>query len=179
MTREEKAVIIEELVERFNDNNHFYFTDASGLSVGEVNKLRQLCFDKGVKYTVYKNTLIKKALDRLESEADYASFTDSVLKGFTGIMFSPENSNGPAKLIKEFRKKNKAEKPLLKGASIESDLFIGENQLDVLSNLKSKQELIADVIALLQSPVKTVLAQLDSGKNNLAGLVKTLSERNA
>lgn len=177
MTREEKAQIIDELVDRFNANNHFYFTDASGLTVGQVNNLRRLCFESGVEYGVYKNTLIKKALERLDSEADYASFTESVLKGFTGIMFSEENSNAPAKLIKEFKKKNTAEKPLLKGASIESDLFIGEDQLDVLSKLKSKQELVAEVIALLQSPIATVMAQLDSGKGKLAGLIKTLSER--
>lgn len=179
MTKQEKAQIIDELVDHFNSNNHYYFTDASGLSVAQVNNLRSLCFNKGIKYRVYKNTLIKKALERLESEADYESFTDNVLKGFTGIMFSEEISNAPAKLIKEFRKKYAAEKPLLKGASIESDLFIGEDQLDTLSNLKSKEELIAEVVALLQSPVKTVMAQLDSGKGKLAGLVKALSEREA
>ncbi len=175
MTREEKAQVIDELVDRFKANNNFYFTDASGLTVAEVNKFRELCFNKGIKYGVYKNTLIQKALEQLEN--DYAEFSKEILKGFTGIIFSEEIGNLPAKVIKEFRKNSQKGKPLLKGASISSDLFIGEDQLDKLATLKSKQELIGEIMLLLQSPVQTVLGQLRSGQDKLAGIVKTLSER--
>jgi large subunit ribosomal protein L10 len=175
MTREEKAQVIDELVDRFKSNNNFYFTDASGLTVADINKFRELCFNKGIKYGVYKNTLIQKALEQLE--ADYAEFSKEILKGFTGIIFSEEIGNLPAKVIKEFRKSEQKDKPILKGASISSDLFIGEDQLDKLATLKSKQELIGEVILLLQSPIQTVLGQLKSGQDKLAGIVKTLSER--
>ncbi len=130
-----------------------------------------------IKYGVYKNTLIKKALETFNTQADYDGFASEVMKGFTGILFIQENGNLPAKLIKEFRKSNATKKPLLKGASIDFDLFIGEDKLDVLSNLKSKNELIADVILLLQSPLMTVMGQLNSAPNKLSGIVKTLSER--
>jgi len=176
MTKQEKSQVIDELIETFNQNNHFYVTDASGLSVAQVNDFRRLCHNKGIKYLVVKNTLVKKALEKLE--ADYTPFNEEVLRGFTGILFSPESSNIPAKIIKEFRKKSGTDKkPLLKGASIDNDLFIGENQLDALSSLKSKTELIAEVIALLQSPAKNVVAALQSGEHKLAGIVKALSER--
>ncbi len=175
MTREEKAQVIDELVDRFKSNNNFYFTDASGLTVAEINKFRELCFNKGIKYSVYKNTLIQKALDQLET--DYTEFSKEILKGFTGIIFSGEIGNLPAKAIKEFRKDSRKDKPLLKGASISSDLFIGEDQLDKLATLKSKDELIGEIILLLQSPIQTVLGQLKSGQDKLAGIVKTLSER--
>ena len=175
MTREEKAQVIEELVGRFKSNNKFYFTDASGLTVADVNKFRELCFNKGIKYSVYKNTLIQKALDQLDT--DFTEFSKEILKGFTGIIFSEEIGNLPAKVIKEFRKSEQKDKPLLKGASISSDLFIGEDQLDKLATLKSKNELIGEVMLLLQSPIQTVLGQLKSGQDKLAGIVKTLSER--
>jgi len=175
MTREEKAVVIEELVQKFSDNSHFYITDASGMSVAETNALRRLCFDKGIEYRVFKNTLIQKALDRMES--DYAPFNDAVLKGFSGVMFSAENANAPAQLIKEFRKKSGGESPLLKGASIDTDLFIGEETLDTLSKLKSKAELIGEIITLLQSPAKNVISGLQGAGGKLAGILKTLSER--
>jgi large subunit ribosomal protein L10 len=177
MTRQEKARIIDDLVDQFRSNEHVYFTDASGLSVAQVNNLRRLCHGKGIKYGVYKNTLIKKALENLDTQADYSDFTDQVLKGFTGIMFVTENSKLPAQTIKEFRKASNTEKPLLKGASIDSDLFIGEDKLDMLSKLKTKEELIGDVITLLQSPMSRLLGQLTSGRSTLAGIVKTLSER--
>jgi large subunit ribosomal protein L10 len=175
MTKQEKTQIISELADRFKDNDYFYFADASGLTVDQVNKFRRLCFEKGVEYNVYKNTLIKKALDTLET--DYSSFDDAVLKGFTGIIFSKENSSLPAKVIKEFRKSSDGEKPVFKGASIDTDLFIGDDQLDALSKLKSKFELIGDVIMLLQSPAKNVISSLQSGQNKLAGILKTLAER--
>lgn len=175
MTREEKAVVIEDLVQRFSANSHFYVTDASGMTVAETNALRRLCFEKGIEYKVFKNTLIQKALERMD--ADYAPFNESVLKGFSGVMFSAENANAPAKLIKEFRKKSGGESPMLKGASIDTDLFIGEENLDILSNLKSKAELIGEVITILQSPAKNVISGLQGAGGKLAGIMKTLSER--
>ncbi|MEM7549127.1 MAG: 50S ribosomal protein L10 [Bacteroidota bacterium] len=176
MNRQEKTQIIDELVTKFKDNSVFYVTDASGLTVAEVNRLRRMCFEKGVEYKVVKNTLIKKALDQLE--ADYTSFDDEVLAGFSGLMFTPESGNLPAKVIKEYRKKDaKGNRPLLKGASIDTDLFIGEQQLDSLSTLKSKVELLGEIITLLQSPAKNVISALQSGESKLAGIVKTLSEK--
>ena len=177
MTKDEKAIIIDDLAGKFANTNYFYITDASGLSVAQVNAFRKMCFDKGIEYKVVKNTLIKKALER--SETDYSPFHNRVLKGFSGILFS-ESGNAPGKLIKEFRKKDKGGvKPILKGASIDSDLFIGEENLELLSTLKSKDELIGEVISLLQSPAKNVIGALNSGKHILAGLVKTLSERDS
>lgn len=176
MNREEKAQVIEELVEKFNNNNFFYITDASGLSVAEVNDFRKMCFDKGVEYKVFKNTLIKKALDQVET--DYSDFeNNNVLKGFSGILFSTENGNLPAKVITEYRKKHKGSTPILKGASIDKDLYIGDDHLKALSALKSKEELIGEIISLLQSPVKNVISALQSGEHTLAGIVQTLSEK--
>jgi large subunit ribosomal protein L10 len=175
MTREEKATIIDELKEKFRNHNYFYITDASGFSVKQVNEFRKACYDKGLEYKVVKNTLISKALDSLET--DYSQFQDSVLKGFSGIVFSPESGNLPAKVIQDFRKKEGVQKPLLKGASIDTGLFFGNESLEVLANLKSKEELIGDIIALLQSPAKNVISALESGKHKLAGIVKTLSEK--
>ena len=175
MTREEKGQIIEELSTKLEENSNFYITDASGLTVGQINAFRKLCFDAGVEYGVYKNTLIQKALEKLD--ADYAEFTATVLKGFSGIIFSKEAANTPAKVIKDFRKSDGGEKPTLKGASIDHDLFVGEEHLKMLAELKSKNELIGEIIMLLQSPAKNVVSALQSGGGTLAGLVKTLSER--
>jgi len=172
MTKEEKALVIDELASKVAATNYLYLTDASGLTVLEVNDFRRKCFDAGVEYKVYKNTLIKKAFEK--NEGDYSDF-DAVLKGFTGIIFSPESSNVPAKVIKEIRKSS--DKPLLKGAWIDSDVFIGDENIEVLSNLKSKTELIGEVIGLLQSPAKNVISALQSGGDTLAGLLKTLSEK--
>jgi len=174
MTREEKANIIEELKDKFSNNAHYYITDASGLTVAQINDFRRLCFTKGVEYRVIKNTLIKKALDELNTDH---SAIDGALKGFSGVIFTPETANLPAKVITEYRKKSAVQKPLLKAASIDSDYFIGEENLKMLSDLKSKTELIGEVIALLQSPAKNVVSALQSGKNTLGGLIKTLSER--
>ena len=176
MTREEKGLIIEELVKKFEENNNFYVTDASGLTVAEVNDFRRMCFEAGVEYGVYKNTLIQKALEHLDTE--YTEFFDTVLKGFSGIIFSKEVANAPAKVIKEYRKSGSSEdKPTLKGASIDTDLFVGDEHLKLLAELKSKNELIGEIISLLQSPAKNVISALQSGEHTLAGLVKTLSER--
>ncbi len=173
MTREEKHKLVEELTVKLSQFPHFYITDASGMTVGQVNKLRKLCYHKGVEYTVFKNSLIKKALANLAT--DYTPFDEKVLKGFSGIMFS-ENGKTPAQLIKDFRKEV-ADKPKFKGASIDSSLFIGEENLEVLINLKSREELIGDIIGLLQSPAKNVISGLTSGGGKLAGILKTLSEK--
>lgn len=174
MTREEKSQIIDELTEKFKDNSHFYITNAGGMTVAEVNDFRRMCFSKGIEYRVIKNTFIQKALERLDT--DYTPFNESVLKGFSGVMFSKENGSAPAKLILEYKKKH-GDRVSMKGASIDTDLFIGNEQLDLLSKLKSKDELIGEIIGLLGSPMQNVLGALNSGKNTLAGLVKTLSEK--
>ena len=175
MTREDKASIIEELSDKFANTPYFFITSAAGMSVAETNQLRKLCFERGIEYRVVKNTLIKKALETLST--DYSSFEGSVLKGFSGIMFHPESGKVPAKLIKEFKKTTGSDKLVLKGASVDSALFIGADQLDTLVSLKSKQELIGEVIGLLQSPAKNVVSALQSGGNKLAGILKTLSEK--
>lgn len=174
MTREEKVQIIDELTAKFADNEHFYITDASGFTVEQINNFRRLCFKSGVEYRVYKNTLIRKALER-NKDVDYSPLFTS-LHGFSGVIFSKESSNAPARVIREFRKKLEG-KPVLKAAAIQSDLFIGDEHLTMLSELKSKNELIGDVIAMLQSPAKNVVSALLSGKNTVAGLVKALEER--
>lgn len=176
MTREEKGLIIDELSEKLEENSNFYITDASGLTVEQINAFRKLCFDAGIEYGVYKNTLIQKALEKLDT--DYTEFYDAVLKGFSGILFSKEAANTPAQVITKFRKSGSSEdKPMLKGASIDHDLFIGEEHLKMLSELKSKNELIGEIISLLQSPAKNVISSLQSGGGKLAGIMKTLSER--
>lgn len=173
MTKEEKGIIIDELAEKFSQNNHFYITDASGLTVAQINAFRRLCFNAGVEYRVYKNTLIRKALEK--QEGNYEELFQT-LKGFTGVIFSKEVGNAPAKVISEYRRKLEG-KPGFKGASIESTLFVGEDQLTTLVGLRSKNELIGEVISLLQSPAKNVLSALLSGKHTVAGLVKALEER--
>jgi large subunit ribosomal protein L10 len=175
MTREEKAAVIDELSQKFETTPYFYITNASGMSVDEVNQLRRLCFERGVEYRVIKNTLIRKALET--SSTDYTPFDESVLKGFSGVMFHPESGKVPAQLIKDFRKKSGKDKLKFKGASVDSSLFIGADQIDKLISLKSKQEMLGEVIGLLQSPAKNVLSALLGGGNKLAGILKTLSEK--
>jgi large subunit ribosomal protein L10 len=175
MTREEKVQIIEALSAKFADNNHFYITDASGFTVEQINNFRRLCYKNGVEYGVYKNTLIRKALE-LNKEVDYSPLFKA-LNGFSGVIFSKESGNAPARVIKEFRKKLDG-KPVLKAAAIQSDLFVGDENLNMLSELKSKNELIGDVIAMLQLPAKNVISALLNGsQNTVAGLVKALEER--
>jgi large subunit ribosomal protein L10 len=177
MTREEKLEIIESLTEKLKENPYFYVTDASGFTVAQVNAFRRTCFEKGVEYKVYKNTLIKKALENLGG--DYTEFSKVALKGFSGIIFTKESGKLPANILLDFRKKmgKKETRPVFKGASIDSDVFLGEDQLEFLSNIKSKQELVGELIGLLQSPMKNLVSSLQSGQNTLAGLVKTLSEK--
>jgi large subunit ribosomal protein L10 len=179
MTREEKHEIVQELSEKFANHNFFYITDAAGMSVAAINRFRRMCFDKGIEYKVYKNTLIRKALDTLDADT---SDMDQALKGQSGILFSAENGSALARLLQQFYKgeaygKKDTPKPALKGAYIDSGLFIGSETLDTLSKLKSKEELIGEIIGLLQSPAKNVISALSSGGNKLAGILKTLSEK--
>ncbi|MCB0452966.1 MAG: 50S ribosomal protein L10 [Aequorivita sp.] len=171
MTREEKSQVIETLTAQLSDNANIYLADISGLDAGNTSNLRRACFKAGVQLAVVKNTLLKKAME--SSEKDFGELT-GILKGNTSLMFS-ETGNAPAKVIKEFRKKS--DKPLLKGAYIQEAIFVGDNQLDSLVELKSKEELIGEIIGLLQSPAKNVVSALKSSGGKLAGIVKTLSER--
>lgn len=171
MTREEKSQVIENLTAQLTENTTIYLADISGLDAGTTNNLRRACFKAGVKLSVVKNTLLKKAMG--ETEKDFGELPD-VIKGNTSLMFS-EISNAPARVIKAFRKRS--EKPLLKGAFIEETIYIGDDQLDTLVNIKSKDELIGDIISLLQSPAKNVISALKSGGGKLAGIIKTLSQK--
>jgi len=171
MTREEKSKVIEDLTAQLGDNTNIYLADISGLDAGTTSNLRRACFKAGVKLAVVKNTLLSKAMDA--SEKDFAELPE-VLKGNTAIMLS-ETGNAPAKVIKEFRKKS--EKPLLKGAFIEEAIYVGDDQLDALVDIKSREELIGEIVGLLQSPAKNVISALKSGGGTLAGIIKTLSEK--
>lgn len=158
MKKEDKTKIIEDLVQKLNANNKIYLADCSSLTVEKVNQFRRSCFQKNVSVTVVKNSLLKKALER----AADSRLTDLVptLKGATAVMFT-EVGNAPAKLIKEFRAKNpKTDKPLLKGAFVEENIYIGDKELNTLADIKSKNELIADVVALLKSPIQRVVSAL-------------------
>lgn len=172
MTREEKNLEIDSLAQQLSEFPNFYITNIESLNSEKTSKLRRLCYSKNVKLRVAKNNLIKKALQKLDPTA-YDTLIPT-LKGTSAIMFS-EVSNVPAKLIKEFRAKDSV--PAIKAAWIDSSVFVGDNQLEVLANLKSKNELIAEVIALLQSPAKNVVSQLTSGGSKLAGILKTLEEK--
>ncbi|MBT3207130.1 MAG: 50S ribosomal protein L10 [Bacteroidetes bacterium] len=171
MKREEKNKIIDSLIEQINKTNHFYLTDISELNAEKTSSLRRACFEQDIKLTVVKNTLLKKAMEKAELEYDELY---EVLKGSTSIMFT-EVGNQPAKLIQEFRRSN--DKPILKGAFVEEGCYIGDDQLDALINVKSRDELVADIIALLQSPAKNVISALQSGGSILHGVLETLSER--
>ena len=171
MTKEEKNQFIDVLDKNIEENSNFYLADISGLTAEESSSLRRLCFRREVSLQVVKNTLLKKALEK--NESNYEELYD-VLKGNTSIMFT-DTANAPAKVIKEFRKKH--DKPVFKAAHLDDSFYIGEEYLDTLSDLKSKDELIADIIVLLQSPAKNVISSLQSGSNKLSGIVKTLAER--
>lgn len=171
MKKEDKNKIIDSLKEQINKIDHFYLTDISGLNAEKTSTLRRTCFEKDIKLTVVKNTLLRKAME--QADTDYEELYD-VLKGSTSIMFT-EVGNQPAKLIKEFRKSS--DKPILKGAYVEESCYIGDNELEALTNVKSRDELIGDIIGLLQSPAKNVISALQSGGNILHGVLETLSER--
>ena len=172
MTREEKSQVIEDLTGKLTENNVIYLADISGLNASDTSNLRRACFKAGVKLAVVKNTLLAKAME--SSDKDFGELP-TVLKGNTSMMFS-EASNAPAKVIKEFRK-GKQEKPILKGAYIEESIYVGDDQLDNLVNIKSKEELIGEIIGLLQSPAKNVISALQSGGGKIHGILQTLSER--
>lgn len=171
MTREEKATVIKDLTAQLADSSTIYLADISGLNATVTSDLRRAAFKANVKLAVVKNTLLAKAMEA--SDKDFGELPD-VLKGNTSLMFS-EIGNAPAKLIKNFRKKS--DKPLLKGAFVEEAVYIGDENLDTLVSIKSKEEMIGDIIGLLQSPAKNVISGLKSGGGKLAGILKTLSER--
>ncbi|MEM6514703.1 MAG: 50S ribosomal protein L10 [Bacteroidota bacterium] len=171
MTREEKSQVIEELTAQLAESPNIYLADISGLNAGSTSDLRRACYKANVQLNVVKNTLLNKAMEA--SEKDFGDLP-SVLKGNTSVMYS-ETGNAPAKVIKNFRKKS--DKPLLKGAFIEEAIYIGDEQLDMLVEIKSKEEVIGDIIGLLQSPAKNVISALKSGGGTLAGIIKTLSEK--
>ncbi len=171
MTREEKSQVIKDLTTQLADNATIYLADISGLNAETTSNLRRAAYKANVQLNVVKNTLLAKAMEA--SDKDFGELS-TVLKGNTSIMVA-EQSNAPAKLIKDFRKKS--DRPLLKGAFIEEEIYIGDEQLDALVAIKSREELIGDIITLLQSPAKNVISGLKSGGGKLAGIVKTLSER--
>ena len=171
MRKEEKDQLIDELVEQLNNTPIIYVADTSELNAEATSNLRRMCFKQEIKLTVVKNTLLKRAMEKSEKNLDELY---SVLKGPSSLMFS-EVGNAPAKLIKEFRKTS--DKPVLKGAYVEEMTYLGEDQLEFLVNIKSRDELIGDLIALLQSPVKNVISALQSGGQKLSGILKTLSEK--
>lgn len=186
MTKEEKGVLLENLREKFGSNPYFYILDAGGMTVEEINKFRKVCFDKGLEYRVLKNSLIKKALESLD--ADYTPLNEQVLKGFSGVLFSPESGSAPAKLIKEFRKKGGSEKLTLKGASVDASFFFGEECLEELTKIRSKEDVIAELIGLLKSPAtnlvramqgpsQKLVSSLQSGGNNVTGLLKAIADK--
>ena len=171
MNKQDKNELIEVLDGMLRENNNFYLADISGLTAEQSSSLRRLCYKREVSLKVVKNTLLKKAFEK--NDADYTQLYD-VLVGNTSIM-SSESTNTPAKVIKEFRKKN--EKPILKAAHIDESFYIGDEHLSALASLKSREELIGDIITLLQSPAKNVISALQSGGNKLSGIIKTLQER--
>jgi len=171
MNREEKSQVIEDLTAQLAENANIYVADISGLNAGDTSDLRRACFKADVSLAVVKNTLLAKAMEA--SDKDFGDLP-SILKGNSSLMFS-EAGNGAAKVIKAFRKKAKL--PLLKGAYVEQAVFIGDEQLDVLVDIKSKEELIGEIIGLLQSPAKNVISALKSSGGKIAGILKTLSEK--
>lgn len=175
MTKAEKGATIEALKEKFESTSFFYITDASTLTVEQVNKFRALCFEKDIEMKVVKNTLAIKALESFPESKNYAAVYDA-LKGPSAILFT-ETASTPAKLLKEFRRS--AEKPTLKAAYIDTAVYTGDDQIDALTVLKSKEDLIGEVLTILQSPAKNVISALKSGGQTIAGLLKTLEERNA
>jgi len=171
MRREEKNAIIDSLAERLKEYSHFYLTDTAQLNAADTSDLRRKCFENDIKLIVVKNTLLKRALE--QSGVNFEELY-TVLKGTTSIMLT-NSGNGPAKLIKEFRRKH--DKPVLKGAYVQESIYIGDNMLDALVSIKTKEELIGDIILLLQSPAQNVISALQSGGNKIHGVLETLSKK--
>ena len=171
MRREEKNAIIDSLAERFKEYSHFYLTDTAQLNAADTSDLRRKCFSNDIKLIVVKNTLLKRVLE--QSNVNFEELYP-VLKGTTSIMFT-NAGNSPAKLIKEFRRKH--DKPVLKGAYVQESVYVGDNMLDALVSIKTKQELLGDLIMLLQSPARNVISALQSGGTKIHGVLETLSKR--
>ena len=171
MKKEQKAQEIRNLTEELSSVKNLYLTDIAGLDAVQTTALRRACFKANIKLSVVKNTLLAKAMEA--SDKDFGNLHET-LRGNTSLMFS-ELGNAPAKLIKDFRKKSK--KPILKGAYVEEAIYIGDDQIDALESIKSKEELIGEVITILQSPAKNIISALQSSGSNISGILKTLSER--
>lgn len=171
MRREEKEALVDSLAEQIKEYSHFYLTDIAQLDAADTSSLRRKCFEYQIKLVVVKNTLLKRALEK--SEGNFEELFP-VLKGATSIMFA-NSANVPAKLIKEFRKEH--DKPVLKAAYVQESVYVGDNILDMLVSIKSKEELIGDVVLLLQSPAKNIISALQSGGNKLHGVLETLSKK--
>ena len=171
MRREEKNAIIDSLTTRLKEYNHFYLTDTAQLNAADTSNLRRKCFENDIKLVVVKNTLLKRALEQSGMNLEELF---PVLKGTTSIMFS-QSVNSPAKLIRDFRKKH--DKPVLKGAYVQESIYLGDEMLETLVSIKTKEELIGDIILLLQSPAKNVISALQSGGNILHGVLETLSKK--
>jgi large subunit ribosomal protein L10 len=173
MTRQEKKAAVAELKDKFSSTPFFYLADSSAMSVAQVSDFRRRCFEQGVEMKVVKNTLAIKAIEQLDNKESYENVLP-LLKGTTAVLFTT-TANLPGKILKEFRTKN--EKPLLKGAYIDTDIFVGDNQISTLSAMKSKEDLVGDIIMLLQSPMKNLVSSLQSGGQTISGLLKALEER--
>lgn len=173
MNRTDKTAAIADLKNTFENTTSFYLADSSSMTVEQINAFRRLCFQKGVQVKVVKNTLAKKALESLNADSVYDDVFQA-LSGPTTLMFA-ESASLPAKVIKEFRESK--DKPVLKAAFIDRDVFLGDDQLDALRSLKSKEDLVGDIIFLLQSPIQQVLGSLQSGGHTISGLLKSLEER--
>lgn len=171
MKREEKFEIVNELTQKLKDNGNFYVADVSGLTVMQTVELRKLCFKNGIELKVSKNSFIKKALEKLEIQDEELIGS---LKGSSSLMFS-ETVNAPAKIIKEFRRKNP--KPILKAAYVQECVYIGDNNLEALINIKTKNELIAELVGLLNSPVQNLISALNSGGQKIMGVLETISKK--
>ena len=176
MRKEDKIEFVKELTQKFKENNIFYLLDASGLNVDQINSFRENCFKRDVEYKVVKNSFIKKALEN--QEVDYSEILEGdSLKGFSGLLFAGQSPSGPAKILKEFRKSLDSDHPSLKVASVESDIFIGDDQLDSLSKLKGKEEIIGDIVLLLQSPAKNIISLLKSSETKISSVIKSLENK--
>ncbi len=171
MRKEDKKVLIDSLTEKLKENDNFYVTDISTLNAEDTGNLRRMCFKNNITMQVVKNTLLKQAMKNVDREYDELY---GILKGNTALMFT-DSGSAPAKLIKNYRKKSTY--PILKGAFIEETTYLGDDMLDFLSAIKSRTEMIADIVALLQSPAKNVISALQSGGGKLSGILKTLSEK--
>ncbi len=175
MTKQEKVVAVDELKEKFSSNSFFYVADSSSMTVEQINTLRRRFFEKGIEMKVVKNTLAIKALESAPEEKNYSPVYEA-LKGPSALLFT-DVANAPAKIIKEFRKESKGERPIVKAAYIDTAVYLGDDKLDDLALLKSKEDLLGDLLTLLNSPMSNLLSSLGSGGTNVMGLLKALEEK--